>query len=420
MTCASSSCRPSSAARADRGLVAEQGDVGDAALEQGARRAQDPVVVALGQHDVLAVRARLVEQRVLEHQRGHDGGPGDVDRREQPAALDVLLEQRERAVDLPLRLAGQPPTGARGGGRGAERAHVRADDRDARVEALDQPRDARCGVEAAVEDDPGEGREALSRLRGEQAQHDVRAVARGDDDRAVVQAVEQVLERHRADEDVDDLTGEQRLVADDEPAVHRVHELPDGRRHQQRVVREGPGRELARRDRGADLVEVRRRAPVRHDTDHLGVVDRQLADRDLGDLTDRVGGPVVPGHDEQHGRPEVRGDPGVERELRRARDVRVVRADDHDDVALALDLVVPGEDLGQGGLGVGVNLLVRHADALLVGQVHAVVREQQLEHVVRGVGRPGDRSEHAHPLDGAGQQVDDAEGDGRLPRVALG
>ena len=44
------------------------------------RRAQDPVVAALGQHDVLAVGAGPVEQRVLEHQRRDDLGPRDVER----------------------------------------------------------------------------------------------------------------------------------------------------------------------------------------------------------------------------------------------------------------------------------------------------------------------------------------------------
>ena len=40
----------------DLGLVAENGQVGDAALQQPPGRLQDAVVVALGQHDVLAVR----------------------------------------------------------------------------------------------------------------------------------------------------------------------------------------------------------------------------------------------------------------------------------------------------------------------------------------------------------------------------
>ncbi len=61
------------------------------------------------------------------------------------------------------------------------------------------------------------------------------------------------------------------------------------------------------------------------------------------------------------------------------------------------------------GLLVGVDVLVRDADRLLGGRVDAVVREQELEHVVLHVraGGPGDRSEDPDPLDLADQQVED-------------
>ena len=50
-------------------LVAEQGQVDDVAAQQDLRRAQDPLVGALGQDDVAPVGARAVEQLVLEHHR---------------------------------------------------------------------------------------------------------------------------------------------------------------------------------------------------------------------------------------------------------------------------------------------------------------------------------------------------------------
>ena len=43
-------------------------------LQQPSGRLEDAVVVALGQHDVLAVRARLLRQPVGEHLRCRHGG----------------------------------------------------------------------------------------------------------------------------------------------------------------------------------------------------------------------------------------------------------------------------------------------------------------------------------------------------------
>ncbi len=55
-----------------------------------------------------------------------------------------------------------------------------------------------------------------------------------------------------------------------------------------------------------------------------------------------------------------------------------------------------------------------------VRDVDADVGEQQVQHVVVDVRRPCHRPEHADALDRAGQQADEAQGDGGLPGVTLG
>jgi hypothetical protein len=58
---------------------------------------------------VLARTPGALEQAVLEHERRHDLGPGDVEQVEQRMAVDVLLEEREGGVALALRLAARRP-----------------------------------------------------------------------------------------------------------------------------------------------------------------------------------------------------------------------------------------------------------------------------------------------------------------------
>ena len=90
-------------AGADLRLVAEDGQVGDAALQQPARRLEDAVVVALGQHDALAVRPRPVQQLVGEHLRRDDRRDRNGQLRKQIRGVDVGVHQRERGIDLALR-----------------------------------------------------------------------------------------------------------------------------------------------------------------------------------------------------------------------------------------------------------------------------------------------------------------------------
>ena len=106
---------------------------------------------------------------------------------------------------------------------------------------------------------------------------------------------------------------------------------------------------------------------------------------------------------------------------------------------MAGDHLVAVDDLGEGGVAVLVDAQVRHADAVLVVEVHGRVLQQHLEDAVPGrlVGgrragsragghtgdRPrgdGDGTEHADPLDGTGEDPQQAQRDGRLPGVSLG
>ena len=103
-TVAADRSTPSSAARARIcGLVAEDGQVGDAALQQPAGRLEDAVVVALGQHDALAVRPGPLQQLVGEHLRRDDRRDRNRQLRQQIRGVDVVVHQRERGVDLALR-----------------------------------------------------------------------------------------------------------------------------------------------------------------------------------------------------------------------------------------------------------------------------------------------------------------------------
>ena len=100
-TVAADRSTPSSAARARIcGLLAEDGQVGHAALQQAAGRRQDAVVVALGQHDVLAVRAGPVEQLVLEHQRRDHRRDRDIASRASRSAVSTWRPSSASAVSI--------------------------------------------------------------------------------------------------------------------------------------------------------------------------------------------------------------------------------------------------------------------------------------------------------------------------------
>ena len=72
------------------------------------------------------------------------------------------------------------------------------------------------------------------------------------------------------------------------------------------------------------------------------------------------------------------------------------------------------------GVGVGVHVVVGDADAVVVVEVDAVVREQQLEHVVALGGRARDRAEDADPRRRVAERVEHPERDRGLAGVAFG
>ena len=89
--------------------LAQDDEIGDAALEHRRRGAQHAVVVALGQHDPLAPGARPLDELELEHERGHHGRPGDAEGAQQLGGVDVVLEQRQCGVVPTLRVGGEAP-----------------------------------------------------------------------------------------------------------------------------------------------------------------------------------------------------------------------------------------------------------------------------------------------------------------------
>ena len=178
-------------------------------------------------------------------------------------------------------------------------------------------------------------------------------------------------------------------------------------------------------DRGDDLVEHVRIGAIHDNAEHLSVsaaeflsgnnkrlphVIRRAAARGLGLLSTE---------NEQHRGAEVGRDARVESEFGGATDIRIVRAEDDDRVTLPLDGLESRHDLAEGSLGIGVHIVVAHADALFVVQIDPVVCKQHLEHVVTLVTRPGNRAEHPNSLGLVAEGVEHAEGDRRLAGMPL-
>ena len=216
--------------------LAEDRQVGDLAAQQGVGGLEDPVVVALGQHDVAPVADGPVDELVLEHQRGDRARARDLEPVEQQLTVDALLEQRERGGHLAGRLLLEPAAHRRQRLRRVAGVELRGDDRHGGVEPVDQPRHLLGQVEAAVEHDPRHLREVRRHLGGEHAEHHLGTVAGRDDDRAVEQPVEHVRQRHRGDHDAGGLLRQQRLLTADQRAVAGGHQVGHRRRAQQRLV----------------------------------------------------------------------------------------------------------------------------------------------------------------------------------------
>src|SRR3546814_13054383 len=92
------------------------------------------------------------------------------------------------------------------------------------------------------------------------------------------------------------------------------------------------------------------------------------------------------------------------------------RSDDHC-LAGAVDGPVALDDPGQRGVGVIVHFVVGDPDAVVVGEVDAVVGEQARQDVVvLAAARAGDRTEHPAVLDLAGQGIEQTERPERLAK----
>ena len=114
----------------------------------------------------------------------------------------------------------------------------------------------------------------------------------------------------------------------------------------------------------------------------MGVLGGQLGQTHLDDVGDLLGAAALGPHRQQHRRAEVDRDTGVDAQLSGAGDIGVVAADDDHRVALGGHRVIPLDDVVDGGVTIGVQLLIGHADAALVGQAGGGLRQQQIQDVV--------------------------------------
>ena len=80
--------------------------------------------------------------------------------------------------------------------------------------------------------------------------------------------------------------------------------------------------------------------------------------------------------------------------------------------------MVAVDDVGDRSLGVLVQPLITHADALVVGQAGGALRQQQLQDVV-AVLAAGDRPEYPDFGHQRGEPVEDAQGDSGLTGFAF-
>ena len=188
-------------ARANVDFVAKDRELGDPATQQRGCGAQNAVVRSLRQNNALGIGSCPVEQVVFEHERGDHVGAAHVEKAQQHIRVDMLLEQGEGGVVFALRLGGEPPPSLRYAARGVISAVAGADDRDRAVEAIDEQRDLRKEFESAVQDDRGNRRERLGRVRHQHAEQHVGSISGHDDDSALDEPGQDVLHRHRSDDD---------------------------------------------------------------------------------------------------------------------------------------------------------------------------------------------------------------------------
>ena len=190
----------------------------------------------------------------------------------------------------------------------------------------------------------------------------------------VLEAIEQVLGCHRADEDGSRLAAEQLRVAGHELGARRGGEFA-----QSGATRMGSSGSAPMRTSAGSAARIASScvgvAAIGEDRRDVSVIEFEVGTRllcHLGYLRRRAIDAV---HHERNGSREVRRDARIEFELRGTGDVRVVGANDDNRIAAPGHVVIARNDGRERGLGVGVDVVVGDANALLVGEVNAVVRQ---------------------------------------------
>ncbi len=412
---------------ADHLGVAEDGQVHHVAAEQHLGGPEDPLVLALGEHDALAVGPGALEQLVLEHQRGDALGARHLDTRFQDAGVDVLLEHRQRGLDLALvagphdrRDRGDPPGG--GPGVGVDREDRQVDVRQTVEEALE------VGVEGepAGEHQRGDVVEGAGRAGQQRARDDVGPVTRGDREHPFVEVVEDVGQAHGRDLDVGDLAVEVADRAGQLVGIQRVHDLAHRRLGQHRHRRQRPHRfrDPGRLDGGPDVVEDRGGDLVDDDRRDRAALGHQRLPGEVEGVEHLVGQTVGPADHGQDRGTEVVGDLRVDVELDRGGGAGVLRAVvEHEGVAVlqALGGVQDAlEDLLAPALGEPLGDLVRAEDRHLArGEIEVVAAPDQLDALVGLLAGRDDGAQVADLAQPPGQQLHQPERDQRAacPRL---
>jgi hypothetical protein len=351
---------------------------------------------------------------VLEHHRGDPVAAGRGDPLQQVAGVHVPLEEAERGLRLAGRGRVQLALHGEQRGRGGEGVPGHRDDRGAGREAGREREDLAAGPLVQGEQDAGYGRGAGA-VRGERADHQIGPVPRGDHKASRGQRPQEVRQHRAAEDEVECVTGEPRVVPEEHLAAERVGDLRDGGSGERGLVRKDV---TGHRKPGVEPLQDRRPVLRGHPVHHHGEdVASQPVVGAVGVArlrAHRLGTLVPAADDRDHGRGELVRQAGVEREL--VGDLRAgeVGAEDEDDVVVAGDQVEPVDEGGDQLVGA---LLGLERGRLVV--VHAVDRRrvlrepvagpQQLEEPVRTVVH--ERTEHPHPVDLAGQQFHDSQFD---------
>ena len=409
-------------ASADLVLPAEHGEIDDAAQQQLLRGLQDPVVPAFGQHDVLAIGACTLDQRVLEHQRGHAGRSGHGDPLPQQLVVDVVLEQPDGHRDLPFAFRADRAPHPEDRRYGLVRVGRHRDHRHTyRAQSVDEPADRRVD-EAAREHETGHRREA-GQLSGQGSGDDVGPVPWGDHKITLREPLEEGGQPHRADDHPRDLprTGkdgtsrvrERRggLRGDERRGAEPVRHLRHGGCGEQRGLGQHGGRQV-RRDVGqarSHAVHRVRPHPVADHPEHGAAALDQNAEILTHRIEHLLGRARSAPDDEQYGAPQVVGRVEVERQLQAEGGLGEVAAFDDDDVRAARHGRVTVEDaLHQHVVVAGVHIvevLAGEGVGLDVALGEPETGADQLDVRIRGLGGRDERPVEGQAARVAGQHL---------------